>query len=315
MSDESFQGLPTDVATKMAALPGISNVSAMRFGRFQINGDGKPFGAVDPAAFGKLIDVKVTGGRIEDLANGGVMVQADPVRDLGLKIGDTVTATWQNGTTTPLPVVGTFKDASVLGTNWIVALDTMAKASPAADPRDQLVAANLKQGTDPVATRAELDSLLGDYPQLRVEDRAEYRKRQLGQINQLLTIINGMLLLAVVIALLGIANTLALSVFERTRELGLLRAVGMSRRQLRRAVRWEAVIVALFGALLGIVIGTPLGAAISSAMPKSFVSTVTVPVGQLVVLLVVALLAGMVAAIFPARRAGRMNVLAAIASE
>ena len=315
ISDDNFQGFTPDLTAKIAAIPQMEVASALRFGQMQVEGDGKPVAAGDPATLGRLVNIGVKEGKLEDLAKGGLFVQTDPVRDLKLKVGDVVAVTWPNGTTGQLPVVGIFSDASVLNANWLVSLDTLSKASPLAPPRDMFVAAKLKNTADPATARAAIDAIAVDYPEVRIEDQAEFRKRQLGQINQSLVVVNGMLFLAVVIALLGIANTLALSVFERTRELGLLRAVGMSRLQLRRMVRWEAVIVALFGALLGVVIGTPLGAALSTALPKTFVSGVTVPAGQLLSLLLIALVAGIVAAIFPAWRASRMDVLQAIGSE
>ncbi len=313
VSDQSFQGFSPDVATQLKAIPQFDAVSAFRFTQAQVNGDGKAVTAVDPAAIGKLINVGVTSGDIAAIGD-GVAVHTDPARDLKLKVGDTVDLHWQNGASSKLPVKAIFTDNSVTG-NWIVSLTTLAATSSTVQPRDQFVAAKLKNGADPVAARAAINKLTVSYPQVRIEDQGQFRKRQLGQVNNLQLIIFGMLALSVIIALFGIINTLALSVFERTRELGLLRAVGMGRRQLRRIIRWEAVIVAVFGGLLGIVIGTPLGAAISSAMPKSFISTVAVPWSTLVVMLVLAMVAGLVAAVFPAWRAGRMNVLAAIASE
>ena len=313
VSDESFQGFSPDVANQLKAIPQFDAVSALRFTQAQVNGDGKAVTAVDPATVGKLLNLGVTAGDIAAIGD-GVAVQTDPARDLKLKVGDTVDLLWQNGAHSKLPVKAIFTDSSVTG-NWIVSLATLTATSDTAQPRDQFVAAKLKNGADPAAARAAIDKLTVSYPQVRIEDQGQFRKRQLGQVDQLQLVIFGMLALSFFIALFGIINTLALSVFERTRELGLLRAVGMGRRQLRRIIRWEAVVVAVFGGLLGIVIGTPLGAAISSAMPKSFISTVTVPWGTLVIMLLAAIGAGLVAAVFPAWRAGRMNVLAAIASE
>jgi len=314
VSDQSFQGFSPEVATQLRSVPQLDAVSPLRFTQLRVNDSTKTVVGVDPASFDALIDVGVTAGSTKDLSK-GVAIHTDPARDLKLGIGDMVTLTALNGNVQTLPVVAIFKDASALGSNWLVSLATLEATSTTAQPRDQFVAARLKAGADPKAARAEIDKLTTSYPQVRIEDQGQFRKRQLGQVNQLQGVIFGMLGLSMIIALLGIINTLALSVFERTRELGLLRAVGMGRRQLRRLIRWEAIIVAVFGGLLGIVIGTPLGAAISRAMPKSFISTVDIPIGTLVAMLLVALVAGVVAAILPAWRAGRMNVLEAIASE
>ena len=147
------------------------------------------------------------------------------------------------------------------------------------------------------------------------ENRVEFRQSQQDQLNSFLAVIFVLLALSLVIALIGIANTLALSVFERTREIGLLRAVGMTRRQLRRAIRWEAVIIAIFGAILGLILGVIFGVAAVVAIPDSFINTVSIPYGSLIVYLVIAGLAGIVAAILPARRAARLNVLDAISHE
>ena len=117
---------------------------------------------------------------------------------------------------------------------------------------------------------------------------------------------------AIGIAVLGIANTMALSVFERTREFGLLRAVGMSKRHLKRSIRWEAIIVSVFGAVLGIVVGLPLGVAVAAALPKTFVSSIAIPYSTLVAILVASIFVGLIAAIFPARRAAKLDVLEAI---
>ena len=147
------------------------------------------------------------------------------------------------------------------------------------------------------------------------ENRVEFRQSQQDQLNSFLAVIFVLLALSLVIALIGIANTLALSVFERTREIGLLRAVGMTRRQLRRAIRWEAVIIAIFGAILGLILGVIFGVAAVVAIPDTFINTVSIPYGSLVAYLVIAGLAGILAAILPARRAARLNVLDAISHE
>lgn len=150
---------------------------------------------------------------------------------------------------------------------------------------------------------------------MAVENPVTVEKDQAGQINQLLTIIDALLALAIIIAVIGIINTLVLSVLERTRELGLLRAVGMTRRQVRRMVRGESVIIALFGAVLGMVVGVGFGAALSRAVLKGSSGVISVPVSTLIVFLVLATIFGVAAAIWPARRAARTNLLSALAFE
>ena len=147
-----------------------------------------------------------------------------------------------------------------------------------------------------------------------VQDQAEFQKSQEDQLNQLLFIVYCLLVFAIGIAVLGIANTMALSVYERTREFGLLRAVGMSKRHLKRSVRWEAIIVSVFGATLGIAVGVPLGIAVSIALPESFVNGISIPFNTIVVVLLASIVVGIIAAIGPARRAAKLNVLEAISA-
>ena len=146
-------------------------------------------------------------------------------------------------------------------------------------------------------------------------DQVQYKTQQAQQVNQLLNLVYGLLALAVIIALIGIANTLALSVYERTRELGLLRAVGTTRGQLRAIVRAEALIISLFGALEGLLLGMVFGWAIVAALHARGVTDLVFPVGQLLIMAVLAGLAGAVAAIAPSRRAARLDILRAVTTE
>jgi putative ABC transport system permease protein len=225
-----------------------------------------------------------------------------------------VQVTWRNGTTQTLTVRGIFSDSTVLGSNWMVDSTVYQRANPGQQDI-QFAGARIATGATAQEARDALVPISDKYPQVRVQDQSQFRKSQEDQLNQMLVIIYALLLFAVIIAILGIVNTLALSVFERTREFGLLRAVGATRRQMRRAVRWEAVIVSLFGALLGLAVGLPLGVIATRGMRSAGVTTTTLPVVTIVVVMIAAILAGIVAAIWPARRAARLNVLAAIATE
>jgi putative ABC transport system permease protein len=163
--------------------------------------------------------------------------------------------------------------------------------------------------------KSAIASVTKAFPNVRIQDQAQFRKTQGDAVNQLLAFVTALLLLALIIALFGIVNTLALSVYERTREIGLLRAIGMTRRQTRAMVRTEAVIIAVFGAVLGIVVGAFFGWTMVQALKDQGVSVFTFPVGQLVIYVVVAGLAGVLAAILPARRAAKLDVLTAITTE
>ena len=154
---------------------------------------------------------------------------------------------------------------------------------------------------------------MAPFPNVQVQTKAQFEQAQASSVNQLLGLVYALLGLAVLIALIGIVNTLMLSVFERTREIGLLRAVGMRRRQVRTMIRSEAVILAIFGAIIGIVIGTGLGVALVSSLKQQGITETVVPVSSLLIFLLIAALLGLVAASWPARRAAKLDVLAAIA--
>ena len=170
-------------------------------------------------------------------------------------------------------------------------------------------------GVDPAQSKADIEAALSDYPNVTVNTPDEITEKAQSSVNQLLGIVTALLLLAVVVAVLGIVNTLVLSVVERARELGLLRAVGGTRRQVRTVVRRESVLMSLLGAVTGVVLGTLSGVALSRALVDEGITTIAVPTVTLVLYLLVALAVGVLAAIGPARRASRVDFLRAIASE
>jgi putative ABC transport system permease protein len=173
----------------------------------------------------------------------------------------------------------------------------------------------LAPGASSEGVRQQLRRLEREFPNVQIQNQSEVREAQEEQINAVLGLVSALLSLAILIALLGIVNTLVLSVYERTRELGLLRAVGMSRRQIRRMIRWESVVIALIGGVLGLTVGVFFGWALVRALADEGVTDFSAPAGQLLVFLVTAGLVGVVAAIWPARRAAKLDVLRAIAYE
>lgn len=312
ITDPSFLGLPPAVAEVLYELPELSAVSPVRGIAALIDGDSKSLGAVDPTTFGDLANIDIREGSIEALADGGLLVHRDPARDLDLSVGDVVDVTYQNGVEGTLRVAGIYNDAALVG-NWLIAIDTVEQVSTQ-PPRDFFVIARLADGVDAATARLAMEEALEPFPQAELRSNAEFREQQEGQINQLLAVITALLGAAIAIAVIGIAITLALSVFERIHEIGLLRAVGMSRRQLRRTIRWESVIVSVFGAIVGVVVGVLLGIALSAAVPSTIIASVVFPTAQVVMVLIFAVIAGVVAAIYPARKASKMDILDAIAT-
>lgn len=312
ITDQNFAGLPPSFAERLAELDQLDAVSPFRAAPARVNGSTKQIGAVDPQSFGRLVDIDMVEGAIEDLADGGVLLHRDPAGDLGVGVGDSIDVQWQNGTEATLEVKGVYADSSVAG-NWLTSIDTVADVSER-EARDFFIGARIADGVAIDDARSAVEAVAADYPSAQVQDQAEFRQSQEDQLDQVLTIIYGLLAFAIFIAVIGIANTMALSVFERTREFGLLRAVGMNRRQLRRAIRWESVIVSVFGAVLGIVVGLPLGIGVAIALPDTIVSKIAIPWSTLIVILLLSVVVGLLAAVLPARRASRIDILDAIAT-
>ena len=183
------------------------------------------------------------------------------------------------------------------------------------DQLDSSVFANLKPGVSPEEGRKAIDAAAKPYPNAKVLDNAQFKADQQSQINVIVTLIYALLFLALFIALIGIANTLALSITERTRELGLLRAVGMSRAQVRSTVRWESVIISLLGTINGLAIGLFFGWSVVRALRDNGITNFAIAPGQLIIVVVVLAIASVGAAILPARRAAKLDILRAISSE
>jgi putative ABC transport system permease protein len=312
VTDPNFFGLPVTVAETLATVPELDAVTPIRSISGQVEGSTKNFGAVNPVAFEQLVDPDLIEGTIAELGPGELLLHKDPAADLDVTIGSTVDVTFQNGVQQTLTVAGIYGDATF--GNWLIGLDTLETISTA-PARDLFVIAGLADGVDPVTGDTAVRTAMAEFPQASVQNNAEFLQAQEDQIDQLLLIITALLAFAILIAILGISITLALGVFERTREIGLLRAVGMNKRQTRRSVRWEAVIVSIFGALVGIVVGTFLGVVLAIALPNDFISTVAFNPSIVVAILVGAVVAGLVAALYPSYKASNMNVLEAIATE
>jgi putative ABC transport system permease protein len=307
------QGLPPIVAERIAELPEVGATTPIRGATGQVEGDTKFFAAANPATLPELINLDVAEGGFDGLDEGGLMIHLDPAQDLDLQIDDTVAVTFQSGETRDLRVVGIYNDASLAG-NWVISLSTLDDVSASAQS-DFFIPIRLADGVDALTGRQAVEDALAEFPQAEVQSNAEFREQLEGQIDQLLRVITVLLAFSIIIAVLGISITLALGVFERTREIGLMRAVGMTKRQTRKTVRWEAVIVSTFGAVVGIVVGTLIGVALSNAVPDTVIDDISLSVTTIVIILVGAVIAGLVAALYPSYKASNMDVLRAIATE
>lgn len=264
----------------------------------------------DLPALASMFSLRATEGSLGALAPGQLVLDADLAKEHGLRVGSTVPMQLARGTVT-MTVTGIYAKSD-FWTGWLVAPDTVANFRV---QQPSAAFLRLAPGADIAAVKRQVNALLADSPEVSVADRTDYLNQQAAQANTILTMIQILLALAILIAVLGIVNTLALSVLERTRELGLLRAIGLGRAQVMRMVTVEAVVISVFGALLGLAVGSGLGAAVVRALKKEGFTDLAFPWRQMAVYLLLAGLVGVVAAVLPAIRAARTNVLAAIAHE
>jgi putative ABC transport system permease protein len=307
------RGFSPDIAASLKRqLPGASIVQ-VREGQAIVGGDTTQVSGVTPN-IQQALDLKVRSGT--DMrafaSEGGVLVYKDEAKNKHLAVGDQAEMTFEKTGPQKVTVQGIFDEQQAIGSDYVLALSTFADNF--VDQADSLVAVTKAPGASFNETRATIDKLLRPYPTVEVQDQQEFKDAQIAQFNVILNLLYVMLLLAVLIALIGIVNTLALSIFERTRELGLLRAVGMTRAQVRTMIRDEAVIISIFGSLLGLVIGLAFGRALISAINQQTVEF-ALPVTQLVIFVILAGIAGFLAGAWPASRAARHDVLEAIETQ
>jgi putative ABC transport system permease protein len=307
-------GVDPGLARQLSKLPQVSTATGEAIGSAEINGRVEQVSAVDPVAASKIFDVSPVQGSMAGLGRTGIAVYKDVATADHLKLGSTVSVLFKDtgqqkltvaliyGEATGAPAPRYFMGNQAFDANFAVRYDTrvFVKKAPGVTTAAALAAVRA------VATR---------YSGTTVMDQAAYKADQAKPIQQELTLVYALLALAILIALLGIGNTLALSIVERTRELGVMRAVGMTRHQLRAMIRWESVIIALQGTVLGLIVGVFFGWALVLAMKDQGITVFSVPVLTLVIVVVLAGLAGAAAAIWPSRRAAKLNILRAIVSE
>ncbi len=271
-----------------------------------------PVVGIDPAKAARLFDIGVTQGGLATMASSGIAVSTQVATSQHLSIGSPVAVTFLTTGTKTFRVQAIY-DVRQLAGDYILSLADAEANFPLALDIDVFI--KLAPGVSAAAARGPIESVLSAYPNATLMDQAQYRAQETQQVNRLLNLVYALLALAIIIALIGIANTLVLSIYERTRELGLLRAVGTTRGQLRSMVRSEALVISLFGAVEGLALGMLFGWAIADAMRSQGVTQLVFPAVQLVILAALAGAAGIVAAIAPGGRAGRLDVLRAVTTE
>ncbi len=299
---------------RIAAVPGVARAQPLRFGPFEIAGKGNFVMASRPAEINALINFEPVSGDFAALGPNDIAVSEKVFEEKRWKLGDEISTTFPVGGKQKLTITATFERGQrELFSDYFISLAAYDRRYPTV--ADSFVYIGLDDGTSIESVRPAITKVIKQFPGAELKTAAGLKSVIETQINQILGLVFALLFLAVFIALLGIMNTLLLSIVERTREIGLLRAVGMSRKQVRTAVRWESIIVAVFGTLLGLVLGVFFGWSIVTALRDQGFTDFVVPGGQLTLVVVFAALAGVLAAAYPARRASRFDVLDAISTD
>ena len=299
----------TEVGDALAQVPGVAEVSRVRQAPALVDGEETLLVAVDPATIGLMTDLGITSS---NLSGNSVAVDAETAANAGVGVGDAVEVTWASGQTGEL-TIGQLYPGQAAFSGWVVSLDALAGAG--LPEVDTFLYATLDDDADLAAVRAATDQIQADFPTVQIQDQTEFKESISGQIDQLLNLVYALLGLSVIIAIFGVVNTLALSIIERTREIGMLRAVGTQRTQVRAMIRWESIVISFFGAVTGVVLGLVLGISLQRLLEEDGITLLAIPWTLITIVLVATAIVGVLAAVWPARRAANLDILAAIRTE
>lgn len=306
-------GIPVSDIERAAQTPGVATIAAMEYGPATVEGDGVLVSATDTAALAELVDMKVSAGDLATLGDGDVAISETYAKSHDLALGSTIHAELLDGSSADWTVRAVYRNPLV-AQNLLTTTATLEGSLLL--PVAQIAFVDAESGISAQTLVDRLEETFADNPTAQVQTNDGFKKNAASQMNTFLNIVYAMLALAVIIAIIGIVNTLGLSILERTRELGLLRAVGMTRRQLRTTVRIEALLIAMTGTVIGLVLGTAIGSSlIKSFGPDQALTGFAIPWVRLVVVLVAGMLVGFFAAVLPTRRATRLDPLDALAAE
>jgi len=310
VSNAMGQPFSASIGEQIARIDGVGESSAQQTTAFKIKGSSVYATAVDSEALNSIFKLEYLKGS-KSVGGGEIALNEDAATKYDAKVGDTVALQFASGKLRAR-VSGIYKTTYVVG-SALVPFSTVTDAK--LKRADSAISVNAAPGVDKTELGERIEAVTKPFPTVTVQNQEDFAESQRSQVNQLLYLIYGLLGLAVIIAVLGIVNTLALSVIERTREVGLLRAVGLSRRQLRTMVRLEAIAIAVLGAMLGVVMGVVFGFVLQRAVADQGITDLAVPWVRLAAFVLVSAVVGILAAVLPARRAAKLNVLNAISTE
>ncbi|HUW15478.1 MAG TPA: FtsX-like permease family protein, partial [Actinomycetes bacterium] len=311
VSNQTQRPFPESVARDVATVPGVAEVSAVKQLQAEVDGQGTFLTGVDPNTVLDMVTLDFTSGSLDALGTDGIAVDANTAADKNLAVGDSVRLTLPTGSA-DFQVVGVYQaDGGITG--WTVSNEALRAAG--IEVGDGVLYVMADAGADLSQVQQALESATAAYPTVEVQSQAQFKEQISSQVNQLLLVMIMLLSLAILIAVLGIVNTLVLSVIERTREIGMLRAVGALRRQVRSMVVMEALVIAVYGAVVGLVLGVGFAVALQRTLVDQGIEVLDIPWLGLVFFVVVAAVVGVLAAVWPAYRAGRLDVLQAVTTE
>ncbi len=308
----SGSGMSPELSDRISQIPGVSHAVGMGFGTVRIGDKDTNVIIVDPSKMDYVMDLDVSRGRFSEVGSEGLAISKDEAEKRNWSLGTPVEVSFIDGTTLKMPVGVIYDRSELVGG---IVIPRAAWTAHSTYSIDLLNLVSLDRGADLEKVRKAVDDLGEEFGAPEAQTRTEYADEAAGQVQQLLGIVYVLLALSIVIALMGIANTLALSIHERTRELGLLRAIGQTRAQLRSMVRWESVIIALFGTVGGVGLGLFLAWGMIRSLASEGITGFSAPVLQLVIVTLVGAAAGVLAGIRPARRAAKLDVLEAISTD
>jgi len=316
VNSQGFDGLPPSIATELATTPDVQAAAGLRFGPAEVGNSGQFVVGLDPRKITQILKIDILAGSLDDLDTDQIAVSKKVAEDKGYQVGSAVPIVFRS-TGPQTFTVGAVYDSQLFrnGRAYLVSTDAFDANFATSEQTDRQVYVKLRPGVTPAAARAQIEQVTDRYPTAKLQDLTQFKSSQEAQVDQFVNFVYALLALSVIIATVGIVNTLLLSVYERTRELGLLRAVGMTRAQVRGSIQWESVIIAVLGTLLGVAIGVSFGWALVTSLASEGLKKFAVPVDQFIVIIVAAGLVGVLAALWPARRAARLDVLQAIATE